>query len=687
MATISGILTDGTGQIINDCTIELYAKKTTTNVLTQTQAFTVTSAGRYSMSVSPCEYDVGLIINGFPKKRLGTINVYSNSANGTLNDFLINPKESELTPEFIKQVIDARDDAKKSALQATTSATEAKTSETNAKSFADTAKTSANNASVSASSASKSAATATEASTKANTAATNSKACADNASKLATDASQSAKQASDSETAAKTSETNANNAAKNAKTSEDNAKKWASTIDTSTLVKKTGDTMTGQLILPKNGLKINYDNKNIMALITADDNYSHVFYDAEKKQWLSKLVYNSTTNSWSFQYINDVAINGKSVLKTGDAIQTFGDLSTTINLNELTGLNEGVYYQGRNTSAVIERGYPINQAGTLQVFKNGADGAGCCQIYTTYRNARQFIRNYRGGTKTWEEWNEVITTGNSGDFIQTGDYGIGALTGTKLDNPDETLKGGCYATRTTEFTELTEYQNRNDSASLVVYPAWTEKWYVEKLAVVQSKTPRIYYRCATPDGKQTFYESITTANINKYIIPIGEFRLMPFRAGELPFGWYFRNGDNYLLSSPQGQALNRLSNNYKHDHQITIKNINGQQYINVPSAFASDGRGYFERAIDGTTRQVGDVEGDSMRQLSGCFLGFNETGNNIDNMFYANERYIFDASGSQQNRGLNLAWNVFNNNRVNNPVSNENRPLNIGLTPAIYLGV
>jgi Phage Tail Collar Domain./Prophage tail fibre N-terminal. len=144
MAKISGILTDGTGQIINDCTIELYAKKTTINVLTQTQAFTVTSDGKYSMNVSPCEYDVSLIINGFPKKRLGTINVYSNSANGTLNDFLINPKESELTPEFIKQVMDARDDAKKS---------------------------------------------------------------------------------------------------------ENNAKKWASTIDTSTLVKKSGDTMTGELYI------------------------------------------------------------------------------------------------------------------------------------------------------------------------------------------------------------------------------------------------------------------------------------------------------------------------------------------------------------------------------------------------------------------------------------------------------
>ena len=58
-------------------------------------------------------------------------------------------------------------------------------------------------------------------------------------------------------------------------------KSLSSAIDNA--VKKSGDTMTGQLVLPKNGLKINYDNKNIMALITAEDNYSHVFYDAEKK--------------------------------------------------------------------------------------------------------------------------------------------------------------------------------------------------------------------------------------------------------------------------------------------------------------------------------------------------------------------------------------------------------------------
>lgn len=71
MAKISGVLTDGAGNIINNCTIELCAKKTTHSVLTQTQAFIVADDGKYEINVLPCEYDVTLIINGFPPKNWG----------------------------------------------------------------------------------------------------------------------------------------------------------------------------------------------------------------------------------------------------------------------------------------------------------------------------------------------------------------------------------------------------------------------------------------------------------------------------------------------------------------------------------------------------------------------------------------------------------------------------------------
>ncbi|WP_217332216.1 hypothetical protein [Gilliamella apis] len=163
---------------------------------------------------------------------------------------------------------------------------------------------------------------------------------------------------------------------------------------------------------------------------------------------------------------------------------------------------------------------------------------------------------------------------------------------------------------------------------------------------------------------------------------IGEQKLMPFRLSELPPGWYFRNGDNYLLDSPPGRALDSLSANYKEDYKITIKVINGQQYINVPSAFASDGRGYFERAVDGTNRAVGSIENDAIRNITGQFLSFSA----LDaKLFYKQSAWAAGALIATSN-SHGMSMNCFDASRVV-PTANENRPLNIGMTPAIYLGV
>ncbi|MWN91388.1 hypothetical protein GQ597_11855 [Gilliamella sp. Pra-s65] len=180
--------------------------------------------------------------------------------------------------------------------------------------------------------------------------------------------------------------------------------------------------------------------------------------------------------------------------------------------------------------------------------------------------------------------------------------------------------------------------------------------------------------------------------MNKYI-PIGDQRLMPFRRDELPFGWYFRNGDNFLLDSPQGQALKSLSVNYKRDHNIAIKTINGKQYINVPTAFYSDGRGFFERAVNGTTRQVGSTEDDAIRNIKGAIpngpgravIGHeNITKGEHDgamSVYHCDDDWL--QAGS---RRMRWAFFDFDASRVV-PTAHENRPINVGMTPAIYLGV
>lgn len=177
-------------------------------------------------------------------------------------------------------------------------------------------------------------------------------------------------------------------------------------------VKKSGDTMTGNLSVKDKISILNKDNCGLI-LHAQDNTNNFLFLFVKDGKSDHKMAYNQSRNSIEFRELDDVKINGKPILKTGDAMGLFGNLAET-NINKLNGLSEGFYFQNANKLATSQNGYPINEAGDLKVTQNGAEGKeGCCQIYTTYRNVRQFIRNYRPVLKTWEEWTEQITTRNS----------------------------------------------------------------------------------------------------------------------------------------------------------------------------------------------------------------------------------------------------------------------------------
>lgn len=138
----------------------------------------------------------------------------------------------------------------------------------------------------------------------------------------------------------------------------------------------------------------NSETWKVEQLSVVKSNEPRVYYRCDTQEGKQKWYESITTAN-----INDFAYELK------------GDLANR-SLNQLTGTETGIYFQGRNVQATTENNYPINQAGTLQVLKNGADGAGCCQIYTTYKQTRMFIRNYLGAPKTWEPWVEFYTTAN-----------------------------------------------------------------------------------------------------------------------------------------------------------------------------------------------------------------------------------------------------------------------------------
>ncbi|CTD49268.1 outer membrane protein [Shigella sonnei] len=99
---ISGVLKDGTGKPVQNCTIQLKAKRNSTTVVVNTLASeNPDEAGRYSMDVEYGQYSVILLVEGFPPSHAGTITVYEDSRPGTLNDFLGAMTEDDARPEAL----------------------------------------------------------------------------------------------------------------------------------------------------------------------------------------------------------------------------------------------------------------------------------------------------------------------------------------------------------------------------------------------------------------------------------------------------------------------------------------------------------------------------------------------------------------------------------------------------------
>ncbi|AUZ03286.1 peptidase S74 [Escherichia coli] len=231
---ISGVLKDGAGKPVQNCTIQLKAKRNSTAVVVNTLASeNPDEAGRYSMDVEYGQYSVILLVEGFPPSHAGTITVYEDSRPGTLNDFLGAMTEDDARPEALRRfelmveevarnasaVAQNTAAAKKSAGDAGTSAREAATHATDAAGSARAASTSAGQAASSAQSASSSAGTASTKATE--------------ASKSAAAAESSKSAAATSAGAAKMSETNAAASQKSAATSASTATTKASEAATS----------------------------------------------------------------------------------------------------------------------------------------------------------------------------------------------------------------------------------------------------------------------------------------------------------------------------------------------------------------------------------------------------------------------------------------------------------------------
>ncbi|EGD4453799.1 phage tail protein [Escherichia coli] len=222
---ISGVLKDGAGKPIQNCTIQLKARRNSTTVVVNTVASeNPDEAGRYSMDVEYGQYSVTLLVEGFPPSHAGTISVYEDSQPGTLNDFLGAMTEDDARPEALRRFEQMVEEAARHAEEAKKNAGEAETSARNAGISASKAEASAANADTSAEDASESARQAAESAASAKK---SEEASSSSASEAAQKASESLQSATDAELSKKTAESAAGNAARDATTATEKARESA----------------------------------------------------------------------------------------------------------------------------------------------------------------------------------------------------------------------------------------------------------------------------------------------------------------------------------------------------------------------------------------------------------------------------------------------------------------------------
>ncbi|EIZ6789339.1 prophage tail fiber N-terminal domain-containing protein [Salmonella enterica] len=148
MTVIKGKITTATGDPVSGATIALTALQTTSAMLRSITTCVTTTQGEYDFTVTPGVYSVRLSQNGTGGFELGSVHIYDDSPDGTLNSFL-NAKNSDTRPEALRQFDVLVQRAETAADTSGSGADSAAASEAVAGQYAEAAKTHAKQAAAS----------------------------------------------------------------------------------------------------------------------------------------------------------------------------------------------------------------------------------------------------------------------------------------------------------------------------------------------------------------------------------------------------------------------------------------------------------------------------------------------------------------------------------------------------------
>ena len=258
---------------------------------------------------------------------------------------------------------------------------------------------------------------------------------------------------------------------------------------------------------------------------------------------------NATTSDKGFVQLNS-AINSKletqaatprAVKKVYDkTVKRAGDTMT----GQLTLSNKGLKINNDN-----------NDSMTLMTSSDRYSHV----FYNAKTNRSESKLDYDSTKNIWQFNNVNDVTINDKSVLKAGDYGLGSDSGARLDDPEKQLLTGFYGVHTPDYESMPKITPSGGPGTLAAYSS-SDKYsgYIEQLYVLGHYIPRLFSRCKYRFSPTTaWYETVTEANIERFVMPVGAPILWP--RSFVPEGYLWCNGANF-----NANKYPKLSKAYPH---------------------------------------------------------------------------------------------------------------------------